>query len=133
MISKVKVAVLKNSDKINLFKNCGSPPQPIVSRWISWLSAALWYSKKLPEVRQIVDNFQGSGILVKKVKEEMNSSNNINELIHIFNSEALISVSLKSEGRSYKCIEAYDDFEKIKVVTDQFNIKQYISKRLATN
>ena len=40
MISKIKAAVLKNFDRKNLFKDCGSPPQPIVTRWISLLSTA---------------------------------------------------------------------------------------------
>ena len=31
MISKVKAAVLKNTDRRDLFKYCGSPPQPIVT------------------------------------------------------------------------------------------------------
>ena len=35
MISKIKAAVLKNFDRKNLFKDCGSPPQPIVTRWMS--------------------------------------------------------------------------------------------------
>ena len=81
----------------------------------------------MPELRQIVDNFQGSGILVKEAKKAVNNSNIINELIHIPNYEALIHVSLKSKGRSYPCMEAYDDLEEIQFFTDQFNIQQQTS------
>ena len=42
----------------------GYPPQPVPTRWESWLNAALYYAKNLPEVKTILESFVGSGILV---------------------------------------------------------------------
>ena len=44
------------------------PPQPFVTRWGSWLNAALYYPNNLPEVKAIVEGFVGSAVLVIQAK-----------------------------------------------------------------
>ena len=63
-IAKVKAVTIKNKTRQAKFSAIGYPPQPVPTRWISWLNAALYYPKNLPEVKPIVESFVGSGILV---------------------------------------------------------------------
>ena len=68
LIAKVKVVTIKNKTKQVKFSAIGYPPQPVPSRWGSWLNAILFHAKNLPEVKAIVKRFVGSGILVTQAK-----------------------------------------------------------------
>ena len=61
LIAAVKASVVKNKDRRAKFSAINSPPQPIVTRWGSWLKAAEYYAKNLPQVRKIVGAFEGTG------------------------------------------------------------------------
>ena len=52
----------------------GSPPEPVVTRWGTWLKAADYYANNLIEVKKIVNEFEGDGILVKRAKEAVNDA-----------------------------------------------------------
>ena len=54
LIAKVKSATVKNNSRQAKFASIACSPQPVVSRWGSWLNAALYYAKNLPEVKAIV-------------------------------------------------------------------------------
>ena len=66
LIAKVKVVTIKTKTRQAKFSAIGYSPQPVPARWGSWLNAALYYAKKLPEVKAVVESFLGSGILVSK-------------------------------------------------------------------
>ena len=44
------------------------PPQPVITRWATWLRGAFYYAEHLPIVHQIVTSFEGEGLLVKRLK-----------------------------------------------------------------
>ena len=46
------IATIKNKDSKKDFHNAGlpSPPDPAITRWATWLRAALYYNEKLPAV-----------------------------------------------------------------------------------
>ena len=69
LIAAVKPSVVKNKDRRAKFSAINSPPQPVVTRWGSWLKAAEYYAKNFPQVCEIVNAFEGTGQLVVKVKE----------------------------------------------------------------
>ena len=52
------IATIKNKDRKTDFHDAclPSPPDPVITRWATWLRAALYYSKNLPAVRTIVNN-----------------------------------------------------------------------------
>ena len=50
LIAKVKAVTIKNKTRQAKFSAIGYPPQPVPTRWRSWLNAALYYAKNLPEV-----------------------------------------------------------------------------------
>ena len=66
LIAKIKAVTIKNKTRQAKFSAIGNgyPPQPLPTRWGSWLNAALYYAKHLPEVKAIVESFAGSGILI---------------------------------------------------------------------
>ena len=45
LIAKIKAVTIKNKTKQAKFSAIGYPPQPVPTRWGSWLNAALYYAK----------------------------------------------------------------------------------------
>ena len=45
----------------------GPVPEPVVSRWGTWLEAAFWYASNFQSVREKVMGFEGNGALVTRV------------------------------------------------------------------
>ena len=64
LIAKVKSATVKNKIKQTKLANVVS----VVIRWESWLKAAKFYAKNLPEVKAIVERFIGSDMFVNLSK-----------------------------------------------------------------
>ena len=67
-IAKVKVKTIKNKIRQAKFSAIGYSPQPVPTRWGSWLNTALYYAKYLPKVKAIVESFVSSEILVTQAK-----------------------------------------------------------------
>ena len=59
VIATIKAATIKNKDRKKDFHDAGlpSPPDLVITRWATWLRAALYYSENLPAVRTIVNNW----------------------------------------------------------------------------
>ena len=58
----VKAATIKNKDRKKDFHDAGLPclPDPVITRWETWLRAALCYSENLSAVCTIVNNWTGA-------------------------------------------------------------------------
>ena len=67
LISSVKAATVKNQRRKAIFQGTGTPQQPVLTRWASWLRAAFFY----PEVKRIVNCFAGDGVLVRETKKSV--------------------------------------------------------------
>ena len=63
VIATIKAATIKNRDRKKDFHDAGlpSPPDPVITRWATWLRAALYYSENLPAVRTIAKNWTSAG------------------------------------------------------------------------
>ena len=68
IIATIKAATIKNKDRKKDFHDAGlpSPPDPVITRWATWLRAALHYSENLPAVRTIVNNWTSAGLLAEQ-------------------------------------------------------------------
>ena len=73
LIACVKAVTVKNKTRQAMFEAIGKPPQSITTRWASWLQAAFYYATNLPSVRDIVDRFESSGLLVERAKGSINA------------------------------------------------------------
>ena len=82
LVARIKAATIKNKSRQTQFKYIGSPPEPVVTRWGTWLKAADYYADNLIEVKKNVNEFEGHGILVKKrTKEAMNDAGKVASLL----------------------------------------------------
>ena len=63
LIAKVKAVTIKNKTRQAKFSAIGYPPQPVPTRWGSWLNAALYYAKKLSEVKSNCGKFSSFRLL----------------------------------------------------------------------
>ena len=134
LIAAVKASVVKNRSRAADFNVCGRPPQPIVTRWGSWLDAANYYAEKLPQVREIVNSWNGEGVIVRKVKNAVNDEKLTSQLTEISQSySGLTNLILKMESCTYTVQEAYDDINSLDLGSDPLQLRKYIKKRLEKN
>lgn len=134
LISRVKAATVKNKRRANLFCQIGAPPQPVVTRWGSWLQAALYYAKNLPTVRVIVNSFKKDGLLVSKAQEIVKNPAIPKQLLEIQqNYESLANAipQLESTSSTIKC--AFKTVTDLNLENDPCEIDSYIEKRLRRN
>ena len=71
LISSIKAATIKNKDPPVLFTGAGlsAPPQPVLTRWATWLEASFYYAENFQIIKEIVGNFEEGGKLVERAKE----------------------------------------------------------------
>ena len=85
IIATIKAATIKNKDCKKDFHDAGlpSPPDPVITRWATWLRAALYYSENLPAVCTIVNNWTSAGLLVSRAKDAINVEDLVPDLVKI--------------------------------------------------
>ena len=117
-----------------MFEAIGKPPQPITTRWSSWLQAAFYYATNLPSVRDIGDRFEGSGRLAEWAKVSINAQSLPQDLIKINTQyKSLASLVLQMEDTKYTIWAAHNDLTKLGFGDDSCAIAAYIRKRLEKN
>ena len=99
------IATIKKKD----FHDAGlpSPPDPVITRWATWLRAALYYSENLPAVRTIVNNWTSAGFLVSRAKDAINVEDLVPDLVKINQYRTLAANVEFLEGSACTIIEAY--------------------------
>ena len=83
LIAKIKAVIIKNKTIPAKFSAIGYPHQPVPTSWGSWLNAALYYAKNLPELKTIVESFIGSMISVTQAKVNLQKSGLAGQLLKI--------------------------------------------------
>ena len=83
VVTTMKAATIKNKDRKNDFCEAGlpSPPVHVITRWATWLKAALYYSQNLPLVHTIINNWTSEGLLVSRAKEAINVDGLVPDLV----------------------------------------------------
>lgn len=131
LIARVKAATVRNKVRKAMFSSIGYPPQPVVTRWASWLQAAFYYADHLPEVSAIVANFEGSGVLVTKAQQSVQAPLLNVHLLEIKEQYSeLASLVSRMEAATYTIKEAVVDVKRISFKEDVCHIAAYIAKRL---
>jgi hypothetical protein len=133
LISSIKSATIKNSDRRMMFYEIGLPPKPVVTRWGTWLRAAFWYAKHLPAVREIVNNFESDGLLTARAKEAVAVHDLPQNLLNILQYKPLVDMISKTESSHYSICDAMIDFGCLDFERDYCNIGPYIKKRMEKN
>lgn len=134
LIATVKASTVRNKERRNLFKEIGFPPEPVLTRWGSWLSAAIYYAKNLVKVREIYSAIDDKGELVKRVKDALNSPGIEKDLVKIMSNYAGLIKNVDLMEKSTLGIQdAYKIIEDLNFEDDVCNIREYINKRLDSN
>ena len=131
IIATIKAATIKNKDRKKDFHDAGlpSPPDPVITRWATWLRAALYYSENLPAVRTIVNSWTSAGLLLSRAKDAINAE----DLVKINQYRTLAANVEFLEGSACTITEAYGLLKNMQFDDDPCTIKNYIKKRLSNS
>ena len=85
LITRVKAMTIKNRSRrvFFYFHWPTSTASCNYSRCGSWLTAAFYYSKNLPEVRKILKGFHDGGVLVRRAQEAVKALNLATQVVEI--------------------------------------------------
>ena len=135
VIATIKAATINNKDRKKDFHDAGlpSPPDPVITRWATWLRAALYYSENLPAVRTIVNNRASAGLLVSRAKDAINVEDLVPDLVKINQYRTLAANVEFLEGSACMITEAYGLLKNMQFDDDPCAIKNYIKKRLSNS
>ena len=135
IIGTIKTATIKNKDRKKDFHDAGvpSPLDPVITRWATWLGAALYYSENLPAVRTIVKNWTSAGLLVSRATDAINVEDLVPDLVKINQHRGLAANVKFLEGSACTITEAYGLIKNMQFDNDPCAIKNYIKKRLSNS
>ncbi|XP_050530617.1 uncharacterized protein LOC126899610 [Daktulosphaira vitifoliae] len=81
LISSVKKVFLKCPARIQIFKDeapeLSLPPQPVITRWGTWLTAAIYYCDSYETIKKIIDKFDPNDALSIKTAQEVMSERRV--------------------------------------------------------
>ena len=134
LITSIKAATVKNKSRKQLFASIGFPPSPVITRWGSWIDAALYYSRHLPQVRQIFSEIEGDGILVISVKKALNEEG-LDKSLQILSSQykSLSTIAIEIEGDNYTIENALKKLDELDFGDDYCGVLEYIKQRVSKN
>ena len=135
IIATIKAATIKNKDRKKDFHDAGLPslPVPVITRWATWLRAALYYSENLSAVFTIVNNWTSAGLLVSREKDAINVEDLVPDLVKINQYRTLAANVEFLEGSACMITKAYGLLKNMQFDDDRYAIQNYIKKRLSNS
>lgn len=132
LISNMKNLYIKNNSRKNYFKEkLGKLPEPIVTRFGTWLEAALFYAKNFDDVKELVECLEDEGLLVEKAKNIFKVEDLHNELTEIaFCYDALYLEINNICNEGFKIADVKELIQRFNFRDDPVKINDYIEKRL---
>ena len=127
LISETKKVFLKSPLRIRQFKseypNLALPPEPVLTRWGTWLTAVDYYSQHFNEVQQVVNSFDPEDAACIKTAQEIFSKETVKcEIAYIKSNFCFLAkeiLLLETRGLkladSINCLKSVQ--EKLKFVT----------------
>ncbi|KAJ4447765.1 hypothetical protein ANN_09773 [Periplaneta americana] len=104
-ISNTKKCFCKAPSRISIFRenfpDIPLPPQPVVTRWGTWIQSVVYYSKYFKEVVTVIDKLPetDSAACVKAVKDCLNDSRVKNHIAYITSNFSFIPASIEQLER----------------------------------
>ena len=133
IIATIKAATIKNKDRKKDFHDAGLPsPDPVITRWATWLRAALYYSENLPAVCTIVNNWTSAGLLVSRAKDAINAEDLVPDLVKMNQYWTLAANVEILEGSACTITEAYGLLKNMQFDDDPCTITNYIKNDYPT-
>ena len=124
LISTVKKVFLKAPSRILIWKeNCSLslPPQPILTRWGTWIQAAIFYAQNFDEIKEVVSKLNSDEALsIKRSKETMeNESLQCNLAFIACNLSFLPDLLTQLEKQGLTLKESFDLIDRVKTKIDE--------------
>ena len=135
VIATIKAATIKSKDRKKDFDDADllSLRDPVISRWATWLRAALYYNENLPAVRTIVNNSTRAGLLVSRAKNAINVEDLVPDLVKINQYRTLAANVEFLEGSTCTTTGAYRLLKNLLFDDNPYSIKDYIKKQLSNS
>ena len=105
----------------------------MITRWATWIRAALYYSENLPAVRTIVNNWTSGGLLVSRAKDAINANDLVPDLVSVNQYRILAADVEFLKASDCTMTEAYGLLKNMQFDDDHCAIKAYIKKRLSNS
>ena len=124
------IATIKNKDRKKDLYDAGLPfpPDPVITRWATWLRTASYYSENLPAVRTIVNNWTSAGLLVSRAKDAINVEDLVPDLVKINQYRTLAANVEFLEESACTITKAYGLMKNMQFDDDSCAIKNYTLK-----
>lgn len=99
LISNVKKIFLKSPNRVqvlkNMYPNLTLPPQPVITRWGTWLKAASYLSEHFHEISNVINCLNSNEALsIRKAKSAINDENIQSDLNFINDNFTIIQEAL---------------------------------------
>lgn len=99
LIANVKKIFLKSPNRVKMLKdmypNLPLPPQPVITRWGTWLKATSYYSKHFQQISNVLNNLNSNEALsIRKAKAAIRNENIQSDLNFIDENYTIIQVAL---------------------------------------
>ena len=134
LIASIKLITHKNTRMKSKFADVGIPPDVIITRWSSWIKAALYYADNLSCIKDIVNSCPPEGIMLQRAKDALNSTHVASELVLIkLSYESLIPILDDFENSVYNIRTGYEALANLNFESDPVKIKEYLNCRLDSN
>lgn len=120
LISDVKKVFLKAPSRIVLFKekqpNLPLPPSPVVTRWGTWINAAIYYAENFEAIKEIVDTFDADdAACIEAAQNDFKTTGIQEQLAHIASNFACLADAIKKlEAKGSSIVEAMDVVEDLR-------------------
>lgn len=142
LISNVKKIFLKAPRRVKLLKemypSLPLPPQPVITRWGTWLEAASYYAKYYEQIINVISRLNSSeSIAIQNAKNILERDNLRNQLLYIENHYTIILFSLKElQKQNLTLSDSFLAFDQVRAALNDCNsdrIKVKIEKVLDRN
>lgn len=134
LISSMRMCLLRSAERLSKFETIEIPPDVVLTRWGSWLSAALYYAKNFVEIKCIISRFHDDGILVERVRNAINNEKLRSELFEIsMKFSSLYEMIKKVEECNYTIDMAIRDAEEICTGCMLWEFTDYFRTRMDDN
>lgn len=122
LISNVKKIFLKSPNRVRLLKNTFPdmplPPEPVITRWGTWLEAVSYYAKYYDQIKTIVNLLRSSDALsIRCAKNVLQKENLKSDLDYIEEYFKVIQIGLKKSQKSNLTLtESFEIFDHVRTV-----------------
>ncbi|KAL4136113.1 hypothetical protein QTP88_007679 [Uroleucon formosanum] len=139
LIATIKKIFLKASSRVSKFKemypDINLPPEPIITRWGTWLEAVQYYCDHFDKIKNVISNFDTeSAAAIEKANSLMQDINLKNNLTYISANFCFLIQTIKQlEIKNMSLIESISIVEKSadKLEKSQGNMGEIVKNKFA--